>query len=715
MNRQISTCGRMQGCGMDMRLSSACIHTVSHGDALLTEFCEKGGILTAQTELASFALHRIDEEELSLYRVSAGLCRSEDANGELITLPAKGAVELELTAGGAVDAASGPVPADEAGAFSCMALYQHKPWWMRPIFPETFADIPERTQLLIRYCEAEALFYVMMAVCSDRTRADLCGTKNGIRISLSSNQAGNTKLDEAAFICGAGKDPYGLIGKMCRMIRDDRQSGFRMREEKHLPGMFRSLGWCTWDSLRQDVCEAAILAKMDELREKKVPVRWVLIDDGWSLLNMETKQLKGFRADPAKFPEGLSGTVRRLKEEYGVEKVGVWQAFKGYWCGVAEDFEDWRSAGACLQTYGNGEISVRPEASASFGFWDAWHSALEKEGIDFVKIDGQSSMQMASRGAVTYGEGLRALNKGMEASVLLHFDGNLINCMGMAPESVFSRSSTALSRTSDDYLPEARGSFYEHAMQNAYNNVYQGALYYGDFDMFWTEHEDAERSAVLRLIGGSPVYISDAAGRTDPAVIRRMTGADGNLLMCTDIGRPTLDCLTKSPYAGTGQESDGVLKLYNRCGDTVVMACFAGERDAEANVRLSDIPGLPARQYVLINSRTGEVIRCEQEQAYRFAVGAGEALVLQLIPEENGLAVAGLTEKYIPAAGIVSVLPEGDRVDIVAADSGPLAFAAVREVDSVYAGSTRLQVEKNRDLLSVSIPEGESEISVFLK
>jgi len=26
---------------------------------------------------------------------------------------------------------------------------------------------------------------------------------------------------------------------MCRMIRDDRQSGFRMREEKHLPGMFR--------------------------------------------------------------------------------------------------------------------------------------------------------------------------------------------------------------------------------------------------------------------------------------------------------------------------------------------------------------------------------------------------------------------------------------------------------------------------------------------
>ena len=35
------------------------------------------------------------------------------------------------------------------GAERMTAVYQHKDWWIRPAFPGSFAEIPERTQLLL--------------------------------------------------------------------------------------------------------------------------------------------------------------------------------------------------------------------------------------------------------------------------------------------------------------------------------------------------------------------------------------------------------------------------------------------------------------------------------------------------------------------------------------------------------------------------------------
>ena len=78
--------------------------------------------------------------------------------------------------------------------------------------------------------------------------------------------------------------------------------------------------------------EEKILQKLDELKEKKVPVRWVLIDDGWFIHSHET--LKSFDANPEKFPSGIKGTVDKIKNEYGIEFVGIWHAFEAYWYGV---------------------------------------------------------------------------------------------------------------------------------------------------------------------------------------------------------------------------------------------------------------------------------------------------------------------------------------------------------------------------------------------
>lgn len=107
----------------------------------------------------------------------------------------------------------------------------------------------------------------------------------------------------------------------------------------------------------------------------------------------------------------------------------------------------------------------------------------------------------------------------MEASADLNFAGNLINCMGMSPEDIWNRQSASLSRSSDDFAPRVPGSFAEHALQNAYNSVYQGCFYWCDWDMVWSCHEDVKQNMMIRVLSGGPIYLSDGVGNTDAAQI----------------------------------------------------------------------------------------------------------------------------------------------------------------------------------------------------
>ena len=50
--------------------------------------------------------------------------------------------------------------------------------------------------------------------------------------------------------------------------------------------------------------------------------------------------------------------------------------------------------------------------------------------------------------------------------------GQIINCMGMAMENILGRQGAALSRNSDDFVPDEPEKFGEHLIQNAYNAVH---------------------------------------------------------------------------------------------------------------------------------------------------------------------------------------------------------------------------------------------------
>ncbi len=559
-----------------------------------------------------------------------------------------------------------------SGRAPFLSVYQHKEWWLRPAFGSDLGEIPPKTQLLIR--KREDGYEIFLAVSGKENRADLTGTREGLMLTLSSNQAGRTAQRDVALIYGFGGDPYRLTERMAAFALELTGKEMKTRREKKFPEILEKWGWCTWDSLGQSVSEAAIFEKMEDFAAQGLRVPWVLIDDGWSQADREGQRLRGLEADPARFPQGLEFTVRMLKERYQVEQVGVWQAVKGYWNGVESGSRAERELGPFLREYPNGELSVRAEAS--FGFWDRWHARLKKLGISFIKVDSQSSFSLMTRGDCSYGQAASALHKGLEASADLHFGGNLINCMGMAPEDVWNRHSAALSRSSDDFTPTVPGSFREHALQNCYNSVYHGCFYWGDWDMVWSVHEDEKQNILLRAVSGGPFYLSDGPGRTAPGAILPVITEEGRVLRCQDVGRPTLDCLTEG-----GALTQKPLKIYNCYGSTIYVAVFL-EREAEACqdvIRLEDIPEAEPRSDWWVYDYFGKrAVLYEKEKGFSFRAAPGEPALYQLIPAKAEVEVIGITDKYISSAGILRTERLGARYLVWPGCRGELSFLSNR-------------------------------------
>lgn len=245
---------------------------------------------------------------------------------------------------------------------------------------------------------------------------------------------------------------------------------------------------------------------MQEFRTKKIPVKWVLVDDGWLSADYEEQTLTDLDARKSQFPYGLYGCVQELKKEYGIDKVGVWHAVMGYWNGVREGTAAHAALQAGIKALPDGRLVPAPAADKAFLFYERWHDYLRNHcGIDFVKVDGQSAISLAYGGMETYGEASREIQKGLNASAALHFENRIINCMGMASEDMWNRPSGAVARSSDDFVPNEQNGFREHVIQNGYNNLLQGQFYWGDWDMFYTDHTENRCNSMLRAVSGTRV------------------------------------------------------------------------------------------------------------------------------------------------------------------------------------------------------------------
>lgn len=576
------------------------------------------------------------------------------------------------------------IPSEPAGYGTILCWRQHAEWWMRPEWVTDFSSVPRNTQM-IAWKSAE-VWHVLLAASGHQCRADFKGgaSKSELLLSMSTNRRGITQINDLAFGVAQGLDLSKCVSSLTRAIAS--YNGIETIDKRSFPVQLSGLGWCTWDSLGKGVAEKDIFRKMEDLSESGAHVSWVLIDDGWSQVDRTKETLMGWDADPKRFPHGLAHTVTVLKERYGVKHVGVWQAYQGYWNGIEPDSEVAREAAEFLEKLPDGTLVPGPAQSQSYGFWNKWHSYLAQAGVDFVKVDSQSSMAVFVREEETYGVTGKRHN-GLDDSVEKNFDGALINCMGMSPEDYWHRPLSPLTRTSDDFVPRVENWLGEHALQNVFSSLVLGNLYYCDFDMFWTQHEDAQAHLLLRLLSGGPLYFSDAVGKTDVGMLAPALRENGEVPRCDTAAVPTSDCILKD-FSGVRTTekttTNNVLKIRTKRGDVQLMAVLNLSSDPQKAP--SDF-SLSQKDFTYENSHDVWVYAWHDQQVMQ--VPAGESLGMDLSSRavalysaytdsnrlaQSGIIVVGLASKYLSDAFVESVSEESGVVNVRMSELGTFAL-----------------------------------------
>ena len=555
-----------------------------------------------------------------------------------------------------------------------MAVYRGTEYWCRPAFGTDLNTVPADTVLLV--LEQEDGFLVALPVVNGLCRSTLEGG------CLCMTTWHHTPCRGLALVYARGSDPLVLI-ESCVKTAARLLGGLKLRQQRIYPEIFEYLGWCSWDSMQIRVNEAGILEKCREFKAKNIPVKWAILDDMWAHIRdfygktydnfqemvrlMHSSRMYDYEADPIRFPQGLAHCIAGVKA-FGLQ-VGVWLPTTGYWKGLDPEGPACEKLKPHLIESQLGSHIADWHYAGAKGYFETLLGYLRQSGADFVKIDNQALFRRHYKGLAPIGQQAREFHDALEDTVTGLFDGTMINCMGMAPENLWSRKNSAVSRCSDDFLPENKAWFTKHVLQCAYNSLLQGQLYWCDWDMWWTDDGQAEKNALMRAVSGGPIYVSDQLQRSRPQVLRPLMADDGRILRCDRPGMPTADCVTKDPTV-----SGEAMKLQNMAGKQGILAVLnldAEEKPVTATVCGELVEGFEAEEYGLYEHFSRQLTVLKRGEKLEITLQNSDDYRLYiLVPLENGCGPIGRIDKYISPKTVRSFQPG----QLTLTEPGPCAW-----------------------------------------
>ncbi|KAK3128499.1 hypothetical protein QOZ80_6BG0462650 [Eleusine coracana subsp. coracana] len=513
-----------------------------------------------------------------------------------------------------------------------MACFRFKLWWMAQRMGDRGGDVPHETQFLLVESKSGTAgepdaYVVFLPLVEGAFRASLQGdpTTDALELCVESGDADTRarSFPRALFVGAAEADPFAAIAGAVAAARSALRT-FRLRAEKKLPGIVDYFGWCTWDAFYQDVTQEGVEAGLRSLAAGGAPPKFVIIDDGWQsvgtdqsssttatdaadkppLLSRLTgiKENRKFQSDddPA---AGIKTVVRAAKEKYGLKYVYVWHAITGYWGGVRPGeagTEQYRSSlqfpkispGVAenepgmktdvLTVQGLGLVHPR----AVYRFYDELHAYLAAAGVDGVKVDVQCVLETLGAGHGGRVELTRQYHQALDASIAKNFPENgIIACMSHNTDALYCSKQTAVVRASDDFYPRDPVSHTIHIASVAYNSVFLGEFMLPDWDMFHSLHPAGEYHGSARAISGGPVYVSDAPGKHNFELLKKIVLPDGSVLRARLPGRPTKDCLFTDP----ARDGVSLLKIWNMNKFTGVLGVYNCQGAAWSSVEKKNI------------------------------------------------------------------------------------------------------------------------------
>ncbi len=561
-------------------------------------------------------------------------------------------------------------------------------FWCRTAFANKPEDLPkEKIQGLLCKKNDGEIFYAL-PVCDKVFKSLLrAGLNGGLDLYMWSNDNRNS-CDTIALVMDFGENAYDLVPATTKKAFTILGKKDNMRQDRRYPEIFEYLGWCSWDAFHMDVTHDDLIAKAKEFKDKDIPVRWAIIDDMWGDVpsinrpTMHSRELTQFEADPVRFPNGLKAVIQELKNDYGII-TGMWHPTTGYWNGINPDGKIAKEMKDLLVYTDNKKLVHSPELAKAFEYYNTQHKFYRDCGAEFVKVDNQSFIRQHYKFLTSVGEAAANLHNAIEASVGVHFDGALINCMCMANENFWNRPTSAVCRFSNDFHPENRKWFVQHLLQCSYNCLFQGCVYYGDWDMWWSDDAQGKKNAVLRAMSGGPVYVSDELNRSVKETLMPIVYRDGRIIRLDQLCTVTPDCLMSNP-----ETNRKIFKVFNRVGNYGVLAVFNMDKDeriVRGEVSPADM-GLEG-DYVCYDWFNKKIIKAEHKLQLK---NYDDFRLYIFLPVKDGKAFIGLTEKYMSAKTIDYIAGGDWRVN----EAGKLGIYSKNALNFIKVDGVKTPVTK---------------------
>ncbi|WP_291767860.1 Sip1-related alpha-galactosidase [Caldivirga sp. UBA161] len=490
--------------------------------------------------------------------------------------------------------------------------------------------------------------------------------------TYTSKPSGEVKLSYVLSIA-TSNDPYDAVAKAASSA--SRVAVFKTRESKVKPLFMNGLGWCSWNALlSDDLSHDNVVKIVKGLKDRGVPISWVIIDDGWQ--ELWNGVINSIEPSRVKFPRGFRSLVNELRG-LGVNDVGLWFTINLYWNGASEVFIRALNAEGFKTSRG---YVPKPNLEDAFRLYDAWFKVLKDYGFSFVKVDNQWSIHHLYRGFANDAEATAAVELGLQLAANINgFD--ILNCMSMLPGNYSNYAISNALRISIDYIPMWRADAKLHTMWSAYNSLLYSKFGYPDYDMWITYDPSARLIAVSRIFSGGPVYITDREPeRTNVNLIKWITLSNGEVVRVDEPAVPTRDVLFSDPY-----NEATLLKLASTVNGYPALAFMNVNKDGvriSEEFKLSSVPMRLSGQYVYYKVTSGEWGIVNADGSIKVELSELESEVVVLAPLINGKAVIGIVEKALPPYPIKVTSINGELA-VEARENGALAYVKEGRLEKV--------------------------------
>ncbi|KAK9365192.1 raffinose synthase or seed imbibition protein Sip1-domain-containing protein [Lipomyces kononenkoae] len=338
---------------------------------------------------------------------------------------------------------------------------------------------------------------------------------------------------------------------------------FPPSEDKGTVWPFKELGFCTWESIGENMRPTRVKLEklMQSLKRAQIPIGSFIIDDGWQDIRSDKNETAKMRrlwsfdvwdGMDASFKE----TVEIIKNGLPtVENVGVWMTLQGYWNSVAFQspligeykMRPFRLSKDCVpgiarkgfdemqtlvQPDEQNHIWWLPPKNLAYKFWRDYFTVCADAGITFAKVDNQSFSSFLA-GVEGAEEAFVLWDSMNEAAEDVFGQGRVIHCMAHGERTfngdigmgMATHGTKVVFRNSDDFgLPRPKNVHRDHIRNNLMNCIITSRMcLIPDADMFMSGAQWPEYHAVLRAFFPGPVLLSDEAEEHDLKVIHKLT------------------------------------------------------------------------------------------------------------------------------------------------------------------------------------------------